>query len=1189
MKKILLLLFLLLGFSNVHAQEVLITGYIDSSCPQAKGRTIEIYVSGTVNFSGWNLVRQSNGNGYNFNISLNSLGVLTDEFAYITNDENILQAEFNIGNAVVIQTGSINDNGDDAFQIQNQLGEIIDRFGEEGVQPTHNSSWYHKKTYYYRKNGESANYGVFDVNQWIFGDIDLLLGKGLCNGENPYEEIVPFGSFDPALCEVIVSLPYIENFENYIPPKIHNCTTIANSENNHNWHTAFISTNGFNSNVLKYSASEHTGNSWFFTRGIYLEPGIDYELTYKFGNNDPLSEEKLIVGLGTSNQIEAMNILQEHPEILSGMVKTARIIFQVENEEVYYFGFKAASDASQNELYLDDISLNQAPLCLKPINIVVDPIDETSVEINWEAASGSNWKIIYDVGGFDPENQGNEILAENNSSTVLENLMAETSYDLYIKTLCENTESELSEIFSFKTLCVPAYEIYLENFESSSPPDLPDCSYVENGSAGNNWQTTEINDYGFSGKVLKYQADENNPARAWFFTKGVFLESNKEYQLSFIFGNNNSQHTEKLKVFYGNLPQSDKMTVEIIDYAEINQAYVSPSEHIFSVENEGIYYFGFFAYSDANQGDLFIDEIEIKSAPPCLRPTNVFAENITDHSVDLNWTDPHQTGAYEIIYGLYNFDPELEGHTVLTEGESSVSLENLLAGTTYQVYIKTFCEVDEESEFSFVATFTTECVIEDLPYFEDFEWAIIPNLPNCTTSENAGFGNNWETFDDSTEPNPIMNSKTLRYQYDILHAANAWFFTNAFFLSADTYYQLSYKIANNTTNLNFFEKLKVGIGPTAASDSMEIIADHPHITGGIPETHTVVFTVPSDGIYFAGFNAYSNFNASVLYLNDIQIDFGPSCPAPTSLYYENLTNHSVDFSWESLENISQWEIVYGHSGFDPDSESIAFFITEEPTVHLPDLEEETWYEVFIRSICEETETSVWKGPKSFKTKRTPPENNLLCDAIILNLNSDCSSVIFSNSGAFSQPNEDPACFNYPGKTVWFSFQAPQNGEVTIAADFFDPALTAQITVFNAPENCEDLESLGAPIACAGFSSHIFIPDLIPEETYFIRVAANSNKEGDFCVEVKTDPDMTLEKSVLKNLVFFPNPVENILFVQTDIPIEQFILFDLKGRKILKTHPHSSDFSVSASHLQSGIYFMKISAGSDSKIFKIIKK
>lgn len=1192
MKKGLIFLIVVLAAWCASAQEVYITGYIDSSCPQAKGRTLEIYVSGTVDLSAWNLVRQSNGNGYAHNINISGLGTLTDEYAYITNNIEIFQQEFEVGEASILQTGAINDNGDDAFQLVDQFGNLIDRFGEEGVQPTSSSPWYHKKTYYYRKSGESPNHGNFNPNNWIFGAINLLLGEGLCNDGEAFGNIVPFGSFDPFLCEPITALPYIEDFENSIPPNIHNCATIENEVNSPPWEIAFLDKNGFNSKVLQYQASSEPANAWFFTRGITLETDIEYELTYRYGNNDPLSQEKLQIALGNSNDSEEMNILKIHSQISSGKAKRNRILFDVNSGDVYYIGFHASSEADQNELYVDDIQIGLAPNCLTPLDLKSDELTAITAQLSWrDDNENATASIVYGESGFNPAVEGEVIYVEESTETTLENLLPDTIYDVYVKSHCSDVEeSTYAEVLHFKTLCSPTQTPFLENFESMVPPELSDCSSVENGSAGNNWETAEIQIAGFDGKVLRYQADENNPARAWFFTRGVDLDAETDYQLSYVFGNNNPETTEKLKVSFGTSPTADKMNHELTDYSIINQGVATPGEHIFSVETDTTYYFGFLAYADANQGELYLDEIEIKPAPSCLRPTAITIQNLEAFSAEVIWTDANSVSNYEVIYGEYGFDPETEGQSLFVEENTQVYLENLESGTTYQVFIKTHCTPTDESEHSFAATFTTDCTIQDVPFVQDFESAIVPSLPNCATSDNAGNGNNWETYDESQDSNPIMNSKVLRYKFDIFNSANAWYFTNGINLQTGINYQISYRFANNTANTNFFEKLKVGFGSVVAAADMQIIADHPHISDAIPESHMVVFSVPADGVYYFGFNAYSNFNASVLYVDDIEIDLGPICPSPTNLYYTNLSHESVDFTWEGYQTTSQWQVKYGFYGFDPQSSGInSFEITGEPEIHISGLQTDTFYDVYVRSNCGEGEFSDWEGPKTFKTKITPPSNNLLCDAQPLEWNQECAEGDFANLGAFSEPNEPEACFNYPGKTVWFSFQAPENGEVTLLSDFFDPVLTSQLAVFEAPTDCADPLSLGAEIACAGYSSNIFISNLIPGETYYLQVAANSNQAGTFCIEVQVDPNMAVENNLFEELSLYPNPVKNELFIQAQSPIENLVLFDFHRKKVMSQHPNSTETKLSISTLASGIYFLQIALKGKLRTFKVVKE
>jgi len=70
----------------------LITGYVDSTCSGADGRTVEVYVNGTVNFTGWTLQRQANGGGFTTNIDLSALGTVSDSlFTLLTTQLHLMR------------------------------------------------------------------------------------------------------------------------------------------------------------------------------------------------------------------------------------------------------------------------------------------------------------------------------------------------------------------------------------------------------------------------------------------------------------------------------------------------------------------------------------------------------------------------------------------------------------------------------------------------------------------------------------------------------------------------------------------------------------------------------------------------------------------------------------------------------------------------------------------------------------------------------------------------------------------------------------------------------------------------------------------------------------------------------------------------------------------------------------------
>ncbi|MDR6300846.1 choice-of-anchor I family protein [Mesonia maritima] len=190
------------------AQEAIITGYVDSPCPSADGRVLEIYIDGTIDLTGWKVQRQANGGGFTTDIDLSSLATITDEFIYLTNDQAIFTAEFGI-TTNVIENSVISSNGDDAFQIIDTNSNVIDRFGEENVDGS-GTAWEHQDTYYLRNTGSTANNGNFDASNWTFGALDALDNEGLCNSASALSTLVNLGSFQT------VQLPEVNFEEEYI-------------------------------------------------------------------------------------------------------------------------------------------------------------------------------------------------------------------------------------------------------------------------------------------------------------------------------------------------------------------------------------------------------------------------------------------------------------------------------------------------------------------------------------------------------------------------------------------------------------------------------------------------------------------------------------------------------------------------------------------------------------------------------------------------------------------------------------------------------------------------------------------------------------------------------------------------------------------------------------------------------------
>lgn len=112
---------------------------------------------------------------------------------------------------------------------------------------------------------------------------------------------------------------------------------------------------------------------------------------------------------------------------------------------------------------------------------------------------------------------------------------------------------------------------------------------------------------------------------------------------------------------------------------------------------------------------LFVDNIEIVSAVGCARPVSLEATGITAYSALLEWST---TGNEE------SWTLELNGHPRNVDVQPFL-VDDLLPESEYTFRVKANCGDGMESEWSYPATFKTQCevitVTDDEPYFDDFE------------------------------------------------------------------------------------------------------------------------------------------------------------------------------------------------------------------------------------------------------------------------------------------------------------------------------------------------------------------------------------------------------------------------------------------------------------------------------------
>lgn len=480
--------------------------------------------------------------------------------------------------------------------------------------------------------------------------------------------------------------------------------------------------------------------------------------------------------------------------------------------------------------------------------------------------------------------------------------------------------------------CPAASAPYLLDFETATVPAIPDCTTQSIG-FGPQWTTVNNPGHGFSNVTLQ-RGPSVEPSESWFYTQGIELTPGT-YRLSYRYGNDSSTTTEKLRSVFVTDP-----TAPVISYIGTHDAVTGgePVEFSFgsplTVSQTTTYYIGFNAYSDPNQGTLYVDNISIQQltcgAPQAINVTNVRATTAT-----ISWLP--QTGPVTIgyFYGVSTTNTPPANFRMTPNLTTDIS--DLEPNTTYYAFASTLCGNTTSEWIS--TSFTTPCATATAPYLQDFETAAIPAIPACNTQTGA----QWETVNN---PGHGFTNATLQ-RGPSAEGSESWFYTQGIELTPGTY-RLSYRYGNDSTTTT--EKLRSAFVTDTSAPVESYIATHNAITGGQPVDYSFEnpVTVSETTTFYFGFNAFSDPGQGTLYVDNISVQ-QLVCSAPTAISVTNITATTATISW--MPGNSPITIGYFYGVSTTDTPPTNFQMTPNLTRDIADLQPNTTYYAFVSTLC----------------------------------------------------------------------------------------------------------------------------------------------------------------------------------------------------------------------------------------------
>ena len=660
------------------------------------------------------------------------------------------------------------------------------------------------------------------------------------------------------------------------------------------------------------------------------------------------------------------------------------------------------SSYAYNYVVIDDIHVGIIPTCERPNDLVCTAHDTANAILHWIGVTDGSYEIVWDLDTVTNPDQvsddGINILTTSDDTITITGLMANQSYNVWIRTTCSDGNSEWRGpivVRTFQEYSMPATGDYtLDNACGYMIYDNggPDASYSPNANSTLVLTPTP-------GNVLTIQ--------------GTFhLEGSYDW----------------LKIYDGTTTSSNMVystsgtTLGTIPLLESASGHFTLQFHSDgSVNNSG-----------------FELQVGCQSMGDCLRPSDLQAMYPTSDQMTLFWTETGEATQWNVVYdSLPIADSLLNSYNSTQLTTNPATITGLLPNTTYYFYLQADCG-SEQSIWTRPAVGTTgfDCG-DSLSYgFAAFTGTTTSTLTPVYSSYGSSMSQTIYTAQELQEQGVyrgylrkmklewVTASSYPKHQSIYLASTSQDGFTSSTSYVPASDFQRVWDSSNNqhAVGVETFTFDSAFYWDGISNICVMFISNHNGTTGTTSASgHSAkVMAGPSNSTIYryvdnATFNltnltttGYSSSTASrPAWTFEGCVDV-PACPTPRNIAAARVDSSSADITWYEPGSATTWNVVYTIVPTDsPDT--VPTMLTVTDTAHLTNLEVNTVYYVYVRSLCG-NDTSTWSRAYMFRTE---------CGRFILPFTEDFDSyaqyehtTCWTSSGYQSGANMYPYIYTY---------------------------------------------------------------------------------------------------------------------------------------------------------------------------------
>ena len=634
-----------------------------------------------------------------------------------------------------------------------------------------------------------------------------------------------------------------------------------------------------------------------------------------------------------------------------------------------YVAVRMNRPGSSYYAYTDDFTLEPLPNCPAITDITVEGATVGSALVTWDIQSGydapASYEVVYDsVGGTNPTT-----LTVTDPFVAISGLEMRTTYKVRVRANCGADGYGAADSTEFTTGPVSTialdggttttYYLPIGNFYNYSYTQQLVMASEMNGPA----VLTGIDfEYGYSSpttsktNVTIYLANTSATSLSSSFVTydtsfhavytGNLNATNGWNHYAFDTAFNYDGTSNLLIVVHDNSGSYNGSSYVFKAHSATGKGrYIQNDSSPYTLSSPGA------GTSVSYRANMHIGFVDNGTGVNCANPVAAVVSADTA-SITLAWAPGYTETSWDVDYRIEGATTWTNAATAVTS--TSYTITGLTPGTDYEFRVSHECE---NTTYAATVTHSTPCVPMPIPYSENFDAIVLSPtaadnyglLPNCWSYVMTGSS----SYTSGSYLPKVYNSSYATSGSQCLYLYGVGLFSlPEMSVSLDSL-QLTF---NDYPSTSAYYGLIVGV----MEGSIFVPVDTIDLTPSVSNAIEVVFanyhgtsrTIAFKNYYTSSTSTYYSYH----YIDDIVVDYLPSCPHVTNVHTTLNTGDSVMLAWNPGSEEVEWVVTLGDTSF----------VVLEDSVLLTDLSSSRHYYGTITAVCSSDDSSV-AYPFHFRT------------------------------------------------------------------------------------------------------------------------------------------------------------------------------------------------------------------------------